>query len=87
VTASMLLLTGMLNSESPSVVLGTVKMTWWDSLKAGWRLWPFAHIITYSLPRDHRYELFEQCCTCLRLLYLVILLCVILGHSCVCLIV
>eukprot|EP00884_Botryococcus_braunii_P007444 jgi/Botrbrau1/16700/Bobra.0213s0004.2 len=45
---------GILNFESPSVVVDSVKMTWWDSLKAGWRLWPFAHLITYSLPRDHR---------------------------------
>lgn len=33
----------------------TVRNTWWDLLKAGWRLWPFVHIVTYGLlPVQHR---------------------------------
>jgi hypothetical protein len=42
--------------ESPSVIAKTVQTTWWDVLKAGWRLWPIAHLVTYSIPRDHRWE-------------------------------
>lgn len=32
-----------------------VRVKWWPMLKAGWRLWPFAHIITYGfVPGRHR---------------------------------
>lgn len=36
-------LLGVLKWESPQVILQTVSSSWWDLLKAGWRLWPFAH--------------------------------------------
>ncbi len=36
-------LLGMMKFESPHVIVTTVTSSWWDLLKAGWRLWPFAH--------------------------------------------
>lgn len=40
---------------SAGVIAQTVRSSWWDLLKAGWRLWPFAHIITYGVvPIQHR---------------------------------
>lgn len=48
-------LLGVMKLESPSVIAQTVRNTWWDLLKAGWRLWPFVHIVTYGLlPQQHR---------------------------------
>ena len=42
--------------ESPAVILSTVRASWWPVLKAGWRLWPIAHLVTYTvIPRAHRY--------------------------------
>ena len=41
--------------ESPQVIATTVKATWWDLLKAGWRLWPLVHLFTYGIiPVQHR---------------------------------
>ncbi len=46
---------GVMKLESPAVILNTVRASWWDVLKAGWRLWPIAHLVTYTLiPRMHR---------------------------------
>lgn len=46
---------GGMKLESPAVILNTVRASWWDVLKAGWRLWPIAHLVTYTLiPRVHR---------------------------------
>ena len=29
--------------------------SWWPLLKAGWRLWPLAHVVTYFvIPVQHR---------------------------------
>lgn len=48
-------LLGVLKFESPDTIIQTVRSSWWDLLKAGWRLWPFAHIITYGvIPVQHR---------------------------------
>ncbi|GAB4824113.1 hypothetical protein N2152v2_011159 [Parachlorella kessleri] len=48
-------LLGVLKLESPATIAATVRNTWWDLLKAGWRLWPFVHIVTYGLlPVQHR---------------------------------
>ena len=48
-------LLGALKLESPATIAATVRNTWWDLLKAGWRLWPFVHIVTYGLlPVQHR---------------------------------
>lgn len=48
-------LLGLLKMESPQVIVSTVRSTWWDLLKAGWRLWPLVHIFTYGvIPVQHR---------------------------------
>lgn len=48
-------LLGIFKFESPAVIIQTVRSSWWDLLKAGWRLWPFAHVITYGvIPVQHR---------------------------------
>lgn len=48
-------LLGILKMESPAVIAATVKNSWWDLLKAGWRLWPLVHIFTYgAIPVQHR---------------------------------
>lgn len=48
-------LLGLLKMESPDVILTTVRATWWDLLKAGWRLWPLVHLFTYGIiPVQHR---------------------------------
>eukprot|EP00238_Polyblepharides_amylifera_P001634 CAMPEP_0196573930 /NCGR_PEP_ID=MMETSP1081-20130531/3738_1 /TAXON_ID=36882 /ORGANISM="Pyramimonas amylifera, Strain CCMP720" /LENGTH=441 /DNA_ID=CAMNT_0041891787 /DNA_START=291 /DNA_END=1616 /DNA_ORIENTATION=+ len=46
---------GLVRGDKPSLVLSSVKRNFWRLMKAGWRLWPFVHIITYSLiPAEHR---------------------------------
>ena len=46
---------GLLSRDSWDVVQARVSAKAWPLLKAGWRLWPFAHIITYGLiPVRHR---------------------------------
>jgi hypothetical protein len=48
-------LLGLFKFESPAVIASTVRNSWWDLLKAGWRLWPFVHFFTYSvIPVQHR---------------------------------
>lgn len=48
-------LLGILKFESPSIIISSVKNSWWDLLKAGWRLWPIVHIFTYGvIPIQHR---------------------------------
>jgi len=48
-------LLGVLKAESPSVIISSVQQSWWDLLKAGWRLWPIVHIFTYGIiPVQHR---------------------------------
>lgn len=48
-------LLGILKFESPSIIGATVRNSWWDLLKAGWRLWPLVHIFTYGvIPVEHR---------------------------------
>ena len=49
------ILLGILKAESPRVIISSVRQSWWDLLKAGWRLWPFVHICTYGIiPVQHR---------------------------------
>jgi hypothetical protein len=49
------ILLGLLKFESPLVIAATVRSTWWDLLKAGWRLWPLVHLLTYGIiPVQHR---------------------------------
>ncbi|KAD5507651.1 hypothetical protein E3N88_15354 [Mikania micrantha] len=46
---------GLLRFESPSTIFNELKNTFWPMLTAGWKLWPFAHIITYGvIPVEQR---------------------------------
>ncbi|KAM3299132.1 hypothetical protein ACQJBY_040549 [Aegilops geniculata] len=46
---------GFLRWESPSTIFSELKSTFFPMLTAGWKLWPFAHIITYGVvPIEHR---------------------------------
>ncbi|KAI4388308.1 hypothetical protein MLD38_000650 [Melastoma candidum] len=38
-----------LRFESPVTIYTELKSTFWPMLTAGWKLWPFAHLITYGL--------------------------------------
>ncbi|KAM7503497.1 hypothetical protein LguiB_002401 [Lonicera macranthoides] len=46
---------GFLRLESPANISNELKRTFWPMLTAGWKLWPFAHLITYGvIPVDQR---------------------------------
>ncbi|XP_078447673.1 uncharacterized protein LOC144716445 [Wolffia australiana] len=46
---------GLLRLESPASILGELRATFWPMLTAGWKLWPFAHLITYGvIPVEQR---------------------------------
>ncbi|GMG98606.1 hypothetical protein Nepgr_000446 [Nepenthes gracilis] len=46
---------GFLRLESPNNILRELKDTFWPMLTAGWKLWPFAHLITYGvIPVEQR---------------------------------
>ncbi|XP_035548423.1 mpv17-like protein isoform X2 [Juglans regia] len=46
---------GFLRFESPTNIFSELKTTFWPLLTAGWKLWPFAHLITYGLiPLEQR---------------------------------
>lgn len=48
-------LLGILKAESPKTIISSVQQSWWDLLKAGWRLWPIVHMCTYGIiPVQHR---------------------------------
>ncbi|XP_043804559.1 uncharacterized protein LOC122721246 isoform X2 [Manihot esculenta] len=40
---------GFLRLESPENIFSELRATFWPMLTAGWKLWPFAHLITYGL--------------------------------------
>ncbi|GLU23430.1 hypothetical protein SLE2022_394330 [Rubroshorea leprosula] len=40
---------GFMRLESPVNIFADMKATFWPMLVAGWKLWPFAHVITYGL--------------------------------------
>ncbi|KAL2926385.1 Peroxisomal membrane protein 2 [Bienertia sinuspersici] len=40
---------GLMRLESPATIFKELKATFWPLLTAGWKLWPFAHIVTYGL--------------------------------------
>lgn len=49
------ILLGILKAESPKTIMLSVQQSWWDLLKAGWRLWPIVHVCTYGIiPVQHR---------------------------------
>ncbi|XP_059444367.1 uncharacterized protein LOC132176238 [Corylus avellana] len=46
---------GFLRRESPVSIFNELKATFWPMLTAGWKLWPFAHLITYGvIPVEQR---------------------------------
>ncbi|KAI3928067.1 hypothetical protein MKW98_023668 [Papaver atlanticum] len=46
---------GLLRFESPTTIIGELSATFWPMLTAGWKLWPFAHLITYGVvPLEQR---------------------------------
>ncbi|KAK9085166.1 hypothetical protein Sjap_025577 [Stephania japonica] len=46
---------GLLRRESPDSILAELKATFWPMITAGWKLWPFAHLITYgAIPLEQR---------------------------------
>ncbi|XP_060202173.1 protein SYM1-like [Lycium barbarum] len=46
---------GFLRLESAANIFGELKTTFWPMLTAGWKLWPFAHLITYGVvPLEQR---------------------------------
>ncbi|XP_057797291.1 protein SYM1-like isoform X2 [Salvia miltiorrhiza] len=48
-------LLGFLRFESPVTVFSELRATFWPMLTAGWKLWPFAHLITYGvIPVEQR---------------------------------
>ncbi|GFS41097.1 peroxisomal membrane 22 kDa (Mpv17/PMP22) family protein [Actinidia rufa] len=40
---------GLLRLESQANISNELKATFWPMLTAGWKLWPFAHLITYGV--------------------------------------
>ncbi|XP_075487179.1 uncharacterized protein LOC142526578 isoform X1 [Primulina tabacum] len=49
------ILLGVLRRESPANIFSEWKATFWPMLTAGWKLWPFAHLITYGvIPVEQR---------------------------------
>ena len=40
---------GFLRLESPVSIFGELKASFWPMLTAGWKLWPFTHLITYGM--------------------------------------
>ncbi|XP_068668994.1 uncharacterized protein [Aristolochia californica] len=48
-------LLGFLRLESPVNIYNELKATFWPMLTAGWKLWPFAHLVTYGvIPVEQR---------------------------------
>ncbi|CAN4102858.1 unnamed protein product [Withania somnifera] len=46
---------GVLRLESPVAIFSELKATFFPMLTAGWKLWPFAHLITYGvIPVEQR---------------------------------
>ncbi|KAH6775333.1 Pentatricopeptide repeat superfamily protein [Perilla frutescens var. hirtella] len=52
---------GLLRNESPENILTELKATFWPLLTAGWKLWPFAHLITYGVVPVEQRLLWVDC--------------------------
>jgi len=53
---------GLLSLNSPKEVWNNVRSKFWPVLRAGWRLWPFLHIITYTvIPTQHKLLWVNSC--------------------------
>ncbi|XP_057505465.1 uncharacterized protein LOC130788769 isoform X2 [Actinidia eriantha] len=61
---------GLLRLESQANISNELKATFWPMLTAGWKLWPFAHLITYGvIPVEQRLLWVD----CVELLWVTIL--------------
>lgn len=52
---------GLLRFESPVTIFSELRATFWPMLTAGWKLWPFAHIITYGVVPVEQRLLWVDC--------------------------
>ncbi|EEE59413.1 hypothetical protein OsJ_11563 [Oryza sativa Japonica Group] len=52
---------GFLRLESPATISSELKSTFWPMLTAGWKLWPFAHLVTYGLVPVEQRLLWVDC--------------------------
>ncbi|MCT6644442.1 Mpv17/PMP22 family protein [Staphylococcus aureus] len=52
---------GLLRFESPANIFGELKATFWPLLTAGWKLWPFEHLITYGVVPVEQRLLWVDC--------------------------
>ncbi|XP_038685359.1 uncharacterized protein LOC119985210 isoform X1 [Tripterygium wilfordii] len=52
---------GFLRFESPVSIFSELKATFWPMLTAGWKLWPFAHLITYGVVPVEQRLLWVDC--------------------------
>lgn len=52
---------GFLRLESPDNTFKELKATFWPMLTAGWKLWPFAHLITYGVVPVEQRLLWVDC--------------------------
>ncbi|XP_062215258.1 uncharacterized protein LOC133915890 [Phragmites australis] len=52
---------GFLRLESPTTIFVELKSTFWPMLTAGWKLWPFAHLITYGVVPVEQRLLWVDC--------------------------
>ncbi|KAI3825770.1 hypothetical protein L1987_07399 [Smallanthus sonchifolius] len=52
---------GLLRFDSPSTIFNELKGTFLPMLTAGWKLWPFAHIITYGVVPVEQRLLWVDC--------------------------
>lgn len=52
---------GFLRLESPINIFTELKATFWPMLTAGWKLWPFAHLITYGVVPVEQRLLWVDC--------------------------
>ncbi|XVF04131.1 hypothetical protein REPUB_Repub05bG0055700 [Reevesia pubescens] len=52
---------GFLRLESPISIFNELKATFWPMMTAGWKLWPFAHLITYGVVPVEQRLLWVDC--------------------------
>ena len=45
-----------LQGMRPGRVVEEIKATWWNAISAGWKFWPFVHMLTFSpiIPQDFK---------------------------------
>ncbi len=45
-----------LQGMRPGRVVEEIKATWWNAISAGWKFWPFVHVLTFSpiIPQDFK---------------------------------